>query len=181
MARLGYAARGTLFVALGILAAAVAVGARTRAADGKDLLRVLLGEPFGQILLGLIAAGLVCFAVWRLTQAVLDADHHGRDLEGIARRATYAAAAAFYVGFASVAISMMIGWHHGGSSDQVARGWTAWLLAKLFGRWLVGAIGLSIVAAAIGIAVKGCKAEFKRRIELKGEKRTTSGTCSTAL
>ena len=114
----------------------------------------------------------MCFAVWRLTQAVFDADHHGRSLAGIARRATYAGAAVFYIGFASVAISMMIGWHHGGSSDQVARGWTAWLLAKLFGRWLVGAIGLSIVAAAIGIAVKGCKAEFKRRLELKGEKRT---------
>jgi hypothetical protein len=47
--------------------------------------------------------------------------HHGRSLAGIARRATYAGAAVFYIGFASVAISMMIGWDHGGSSDQVAR------------------------------------------------------------
>jgi hypothetical protein len=159
-----------LFLALGLLAAAVAIGARSRAADSKDVLRVLLGEPFGQILLGLLTLGLVCFAVWRLTQAVFDADHHGRSLAGIARRATYAGAAVFYVGFALVAISMMIGWDHGGSSDQW--GWTAWLFAKPLGRWLVGAIGLSIFAAAIGIAVKGCKAEFKRRLELKGEKRT---------
>jgi hypothetical protein len=66
-----------LFVALGLLAAAVAIGARSRAADSKGVLRVLLGEPFGQILLGLVTLGLVCFAVWRLTQAVFDADHHG--------------------------------------------------------------------------------------------------------
>jgi hypothetical protein len=165
--RAGYGLRGR-----GTLAVLAAIGARVRAGDGKDLFRVLLGEPFGQVLLGLIAVGLVCFAVWRLMQAVLDADHDGRSFEGIARRANYAAAAVFYVGFASVAISMMIGWDHGGGSDQIARDWTAWLLAKPLGRWLVGAIGLGFVAAAVGIAVKGCRAEFKRRLEITEKKRS---------
>jgi hypothetical protein len=67
---------------------------------------------------------------------------------------------------------MIVGWDHGGNSDQIARDWTAWLLAKPFGRWLLGAIGLGFVAAAIAIAVKGCRAEFKQRLELRGKKRS---------
>jgi chromate transport protein ChrA len=64
-ARIGYGARGLVFVLVGIFAALAATGARSRPADSKDALRVVLA---------LIAAGLLCFAAWRLMQAALDAD-----------------------------------------------------------------------------------------------------------
>src|SRR5436190_23445779 len=84
----------------------------------------------------------VCFAGWRATQAVVDADGCGNDVRGWARRAVYGAAALFYAGFASVAISLLLGQDRSGNGDQVARDWTAWLLSKPFGDWVVGAIGL---------------------------------------
>jgi hypothetical protein len=100
MARVGYAARGLVFTIVGIFAGLAAFGARSRAGDSKDALHIILNEPFGHILLALIAVGLVCFAAWRFTQAVLDADHQGTNSKALIRRGIYAGAGVFYLGFA---------------------------------------------------------------------------------
>jgi hypothetical protein len=170
-ARTGYIARGIVFLLIGGLSALAAFGPGHRVADGKDALRSLLGQPFGRALLIAIAMGLLCFAAWRLSQAILDADHKGNDPAALARRAVQGAASIFYVGFAGVAASIALGWDEGGNSDQLARGWAAWLLAQPYGQWLIGAIGAGFVASGVAIAVAGYRAEFSRRLDLDKTKR----------
>jgi hypothetical protein len=148
-----------------------AAGARHQAVDTKDALRALLAQPFGHVLVALVVAGLLCFAAWRLAQALLDADHRGREVKALGRRAVYGVAALFYMGFAAVALSTMLGWDQSGSSDQIARDWTAWMLAKPFGQWIVGAIGAAITAIGVGIGVAGLWGELRRRLDLKAEER----------
>jgi Domain of Unknown Function (DUF1206) len=171
MARIGYAARGTVFLIVGALAALAAFGARHGAVDSKDALRTLLAQPFGHLSLAPIAGGLVCFAAWRLMQALLDVDHCGADAKGLFRRGVYAATAMFYLGFAALPLTMMLGWDSSGSSDQAAHDWTAWVLARPFGQLIVGVIGVAIAAVGVGIGIKGCWGEFKRRLELKKSER----------
>jgi hypothetical protein len=171
LARIGYIARGIVFLLIGGLSALAALGAGQRVADGKDALRSLLGQPFGRVLLIAIAIGLLCFAAWRMSQSILDADRKGNDPAALARRAVQGAAGIFYIGFAGVAASIALGWDEGGNSDQVARGWTAWLLAKPYGQWLIAAIGVGFVASAAATAVAGFRAEFSRRLELDKVKR----------
>src|SRR5262245_42454045 len=175
IARFGYAARGGVFLIVGTFAAMAAVAAYHRPMDGKDALRTLFAHPVGGVLLGIIAVGLLCFATWRLAQALLDADHCGRQPKALLRRGIYLAAGLFYVGFASVALTIMLGWDRSGNSDQVARDWTAWLLARPFGRWLIGAVGLAFMISALGVAIAGLRAEFEQRLALKKSERQVVG------
>jgi hypothetical protein len=187
LARVGYTARGVVFLMLGSLTALAAFGARSRPLDGKDALRLLLSQPFGAVLLALIAAGLLCFAIWRAAQAVLDADACGDDLKGIARRVGYGAGALFYGAFASIAFSLLLGVDNGSQGDSAARDWTAWLLAKPAGQWIIAAIGLAIVATGVGTAVVGLRAEFRHRLALAEKPRLVvtmlgiAGSMSRAL
>lgn len=167
VARIGYTARGVVFLLIGGLSALAAFGSGQRVADGKDALRTLLMDPFGRLLLVAIAMGPLCFAAWRSSQAVLDADHQGNEVAALARRLVQGAAGIFYIGFAGVAVSIALGWDRGGNGDQLARGWTAWLLARPYGQWLIGAIGIGFIASAVVMGIAGYRAEFSRRLEIE--------------
>ena len=63
-ARLGHAARGVVYVLIGIFTIAADVGIRTEM-DGSEGAFATLGRaPFGKILLATVAIGLVYYALW---------------------------------------------------------------------------------------------------------------------
>jgi len=180
LGRVGYAARGAVFLILGFFAALAAIGSHARPLDSKGALRLLLAQPFGGVLLAAIGSGLLCFAAWRAAQALADVDGWGSDLKGLARRAVYGITALFYASFGFVALSMLVSGDGGGGGDRAARGWTAWLLAEPAGKWVVAAIGVAIVATGIGIGVAGMRAEFRRRLDLAAQPRWLVTVLGTA-
>ena len=169
LARIGYAGRGVVFLILGYFCAVAAIGS-TRPVASSDAFRAILHKPFGSVLLLSIAAGLFCFAGWRLAQALLDADDCGRNMRGCFRRIAYGVAGVFYFVFAALALSVLAGLNTG-NSDSVARDWTATLLGFPFGTWVVGAIGVALIATGIGTCVAGIRAEFADRISLSPQPR----------
>jgi uncharacterized protein DUF1206 len=168
-ARLGYAARGLVYVIVGGFALLAAFEGR-RPVDTKGALVSLLQQPLGTALLAFVAAGLLCFAAWRLMQAFLDADHEGNSREALGRRAAYAFSALVYLGLSASAVGLIFQWA-ARDGDQQTRDWTAWLMRQPMGDWLVIAVGVAVVAGGIAIGVKGIKGTFERRLELHGEAR----------
>ncbi|HEV7438433.1 MAG TPA: DUF1206 domain-containing protein [Methylobacterium sp.] len=166
LARFGYGARGVVYCVVGALAVLAAIGQGGRAGDSKGALRAVLGGPFGAWIVGFIAIGLFGFALWRLVEGVTDADNRGTGLKGYVVRAAHVGSAAIYGGLAVTAAGLALGLgRHRGSHDGM-QDWTAWLLAKPFGLWLVGLIGLGVMGGGVAFLLKSWKGDVTERLAL---------------
>jgi len=165
LARGGYAARGVVYLIVGWLALLAALGGGGRTTDSEGALITILQQPFGTVLLALVALGLVAYAFWRLVQAAMDPDHHGTDAKGLAIRGGLLVSAVSHLLLAFFALSLIFGWGTGGGGDG-AQDWTAWLLQQPFGRWLVALVGLAVIGAGVAHVVKGYRAHFEQYLEM---------------
>lgn len=95
-ARLGYGARGFVYLSVGILTLLAATDHIGSAVGSSGAAGRLAGQPFGRIWLLLLGIGLWMFVLWRVLQSVFDADHEGTDWKGWAARAGQALSGLFY-------------------------------------------------------------------------------------
>ncbi len=174
IARFGYGARGIIYLIIGGLAIQEAFGSGGDTTDSKGALLTILSQPFGQVLLGVVAAGLLGYAIWRFVQSVWDADGQGSDAKGLTVRAGLLVSCATHVSLAFFAVSIIFGWStgSGGGGDNGTQGWTAALLSMPFGRWIVGFIGVIVIIVGIANIIKGWKAKFEKRLRMDEDKKT---------
>ncbi len=105
-ARAGYLSRGIVYGIISFFAILASIGAGSSKGT-KGALVTLLSQPFGSVLVAVLVTGLFGFVVWRLVQAILDADNHGRDLQGMVVRLALLASAATYSALALYAIGLL--------------------------------------------------------------------------
>src|SRR6476620_4696009 len=79
MTRAGYIAKGVLYVVIGGLALLAANNAGGTMVDNNGAVQVVAGAPFGRALLGLVTAGLACYAFWYVLRGILDLDRKGKE------------------------------------------------------------------------------------------------------
>src|SRR5262245_44210183 len=84
--RLGHVAHGVVYGLIGVLAMQAALGTGGMTTDKEGALEHVIIAPFGQLLLALIALGLVGYATWRFVQAAFDTDDRGTGAVGIIGR-----------------------------------------------------------------------------------------------
>jgi Domain of Unknown Function (DUF1206) len=172
LARLGYGARGVVYGLVGGLALLAVTGSGGQTGGSRSALETLLSQPFGKVWLFLIALGLFGFSAWRVLEALTDADHLGSDMKGLGTRGAHLIGGIIYAGLGVSALSLVFGWGAGGGSeDQAAQDWTAWLMGQPFGRWLVGLIGIAVAGAGISFAWRAWRGDVAQYLALPADKR----------
>lgn len=161
--RLGFAAKGIVYLVVGVLAAQTALGRGGATTDTRGALRTIAGQPFGSFLLAIVAAGLLGYALWRLVEAFLDPEHNGSDTSGILKRAGYLLVAFVYGSLALSAVRILMNRGEQRDSDVAL---TARLLSQPFGRFLVGAIGLGIIGYGLAQFWRAYEADFRKKLRL---------------
>jgi Domain of Unknown Function (DUF1206) len=165
LGRWGYAANGLVYALIGVLAIQAVLGQGGDTTDPAGALGHVIQAPFGQLLLALVALGLVGYALWRMLQATLDTEHRGSHLTGIAIRCGYAIVAVMYAGLAFSAIAMLTSGAAQPSEDQSTQDRTAWLLSQPFGSWLVVLAGLVVVGVGINQFVLAWRGTLDRQLQ----------------
>lgn len=164
LARMGYAAKGIVYLIIGGIAARAAFGSGERVQGSQGAMRAILDQPGGRLLLGLVALGLAGYALWRFVQAALDPEHKGTDAGGAAKRAGYAVSGVIHTGLALAALRMVAG--RGGGGGDRTDDWTATLMRQPMGRWLVAAVGLGIVGYGVYALYRAYAVKLSKQLDL---------------
>lgn len=166
LARLGYAAKGVVYVIIGFIAAQAALSRGEQVEGSEGAMATILRQPFGKVLLGITALGLAGYVLWRAVQALMDPEGKGGGAKGIGARIGYGISAFLYAGLTLEAVRMLRG--TGGGGGGGAQHWSAVVMDKPFGRIAVGLAGAGIAAYGLYEMYRAFKSDLAKRLNLEG-------------
>jgi hypothetical protein len=156
LTRVGFLARGLLYILIGVLA--IGTG-RT-----EDLTGALeyVGHGGGRIILMVIAAGLATYALWRLSDAAFGTEHGSGDWKALRKRAAAAGIGFIYLYMSYKAARVLFAGSSGASNAQQQ----ADTVLDLPGGWIVlGLVALFILGSGVFQLTKAGKCSFLRNLD----------------
>ncbi len=156
LARVGLVSRGVVYAVIGVLAVKVAIGAGGRTDSQRGALEDIAHQPFGQLLLVVLAIGLAAYAGWRLTGAVAGSPGDEHDVQ---HRVSGFGSALVYGVLCVTTIKIFAGSRTRGGSSA-ARHATAGVLGWPGGPAIVAVAGCVVLGVGIYHAYKGFTRKF---------------------
>ena len=159
LARAGFIGRGVVYAIIGVLAIKLAFGVGGKTTDQQGALKTVAAQPFGKVLLILLAIALGGYALWRFVHAALG---HGpeRSDSGL-DRVTALCSGIVYAGLCALAVEILLGSGGGGSSTSPDKA-TGGVLGWNGGTWLVGLAGLVMIGVGAYQGYRGVTHDFLR-------------------
>lgn len=171
--RVGLVAYGVTHLIVAALALPIVWGDGSgRRASQQGAFRQLAESTGGRAALWVVAAGFAALVAWQILEAVRG--HRSHDGIGrAARRGVSAGRALVYAVIGWTAASTAAGSGSGRSTDSR----TAQLMSAPGGRWLVGLIGVGVVAVGVALVVVGLTRKFTDHLDAQA----TSGSRRTPV
>lgn len=166
LARLGYAAKGLVYLLVGYVSARAALAAGSPTGATGALREVLTNGGRWAVLL--VAVGLSAHVLWRLVQALLDPECP-RGRARIAARVFHLLSGLVYGSLAWSAFKLWEGQDDAPSPSE--EGLVALLFAQPFGRWLVAALGLGVVAFGLHQLVTALRGDVTKHLGISNPDR----------
>ena len=164
-ARLGYAARGFVYVLLGWIALSTG-----RALSTNEAVAAVERLPLAPLLLIMLAAGLFGYALFKLYSAAIDLDHKGSDNKGRLMRLGAAIGGLGYIGLGWIALKVLFGADEARSPGRAAgsngagQEAAANITQTPGGDVLLFIAAAAVIAIAIGQFVVAWKASFMKEM-----------------
>ena len=155
LSRAGFVARGLIYAIIGVLALKLALGHGGKLTDQQGALHTVARQPFGKVLLLLVAIGLGGYALWRFVRAALGHGPEGSDT-GFDRLAALASGLV-YLGLCLLAVRILTGSHKASATPDKT---TAGVLGWPAGTWIVGAAGLVLIGVGLYQGYRGVTKDF---------------------
>ncbi len=158
MARTGLAAKGFIYSLIGILAfmAAFEIGGQsTENADRSGVMSTVKDLPGGNILLGALVAGLVCYSAWRMFEAF----GMKRKKKNWPKKIRYAFSALSYLFIAYAAFQVLMFNDSGDNNSH----WSQEFIYKDYGKIIVGAVALAMAGIGIYQIYYGFSEKYRKK------------------
>ncbi len=147
LTRIGFAARGLLYLIVGYLALQLG-----RAEDANGALDYV-ADHAGGLVLGALALGFAAYGIWRMADSIFDTQNKGRDAKGIAGRLAGALSGFIHLGLAFTASKLALVGGSGGDSSESAESGAEAAMSLPGGDLLLYAA--AVILAVAGIAQLG--------------------------
>lgn len=158
-ARAGIAVHGLVYVLIGALAIALALGGHRGETDSHGALDELSAHTGGWTLLLAIAIGLAVYALWQLSRVFVTGS-------GAQERAEAAFSVVFNGALSASAIHVLAS-GHASNQSRTQQDWTARVMGHTDGRWLVALVGAIVIIVGGVISYRGLKRSFADDLDLR--------------
>ena len=173
--RAGFVVYGVIHLVLAWLALQIAFGHDQKQASSTGAVQTVARQPFGDLLVWVIAIGMFVLALWRLVEAWVGHEYEqgGKKWR---KKAVSLGKAIIYgsIGVSALGVALGAGGGGGGKGGKGGgksgtESWTAKVLDLPFGQFLVGAIGVAIIGYGLNLAYRGWSEKFLEHLDAEGK------------
>lgn len=165
-ARIGFAAKGVLYMTISALAASAALGMGGKAGpDSRHALVKIFEAPFGRFLVGVVAVGLVGYALWRIIEGVTNPQGK-RGAKGAAQRISSIVRGLIHLGLAFAAGMLAVIRESSGGGGGRIREWVGKTMAAPGGVYILYVIAAGFLGYGLWALYCAAKAKLSRQLQL---------------